>query len=92
MAYGNRDAEFVINVHGRWETAAEDETCIAWSRSFFDAAAPYATGGVYVNFMTEEETNRVAHAFGPNHQRLAAIKAKYDPDNLFRLNQNIKPA
>lgn len=92
MAYGNRDARFVMNVHGRWETAAEDAKCIDWSRKFFDAAAPFATGGVYVNFMTEEETNRVANAFGPNHRRLAEIKAKYDPKNLFRLNQNIKPA
>ena len=92
MAYGNRDALYVMNVHGRWEDAADDETCIEWSRNFFNAAAPYATGGVYVNFMTEEETNRVANAFGPNHQRLAGIKAKYDPKNLFRLNQNIKPA
>ena len=92
MAYGNRDARFVMNVHSRWETPAEDAKCINWARKFFDAPAPYATGGGYVNFMTEEETNRVANAFGPNHQRLAGIKAKYDPQNLFRLNQNIKPA
>ena len=92
MAYGNRDAQFVMNVHGRWETAAEDAKGIAWSREFFKAAAPFATGGVYVNFMTQEETDRVENAFGPNHKRLAEIKAKYDPKNLFRLNQNIKPA
>jgi len=91
MAYGNRDAKFVMNVHGRWETAAEDAKCIDWSRNFFDAATPYATGGVYVNFMTEEETSRVANAFGPNHRRLAEINSKYDRKNLFRLNQNIKP-
>lgn len=92
MAYGNRDALYVMNVHGRWEDAADDAACIEWSRNFFDATAPFATGGVYVNFMTEEETSRVANAFGPNHQRLAGIKAKYDPQNIFRLNQNIKPA
>jgi len=90
-AYGNRDAKFVMNVHGRWETAAEDAKCIEWSRKVFDSSAPFATGGVYVNFMTEEESSRVANAFGPNHARLAKIKTQYDPKNLFHLNQNIKP-
>ena len=53
---------------------------------------PYATGGVYVNFMTEEETDRVQSAYGDGYSRLAKLKAKYDPTNFFRLNQNIKPA
>ena len=91
MAYGNRDAQFVMNVHGRWETAAEDAKCIDWSRKLFNAATPFASGSVYVNFMTEEESNRVTNAFGPNHARLAKIKTQYDPKNLFHLNQNIKP-
>ncbi len=90
-AYAHRDAKFVLNVHGRWESAAEDERGIAWAREFFEKSAQYATGGVYVNFMTEEETDRIAAAYGPNYDRLVQLKAKFDPDNIFRLNQNIAP-
>ena len=92
MAYRHRDARFVLNVHGRWEEAADDARCMAWARAFFQAAAPYASAGAYVNFMTEEESDRVAAAYGANHARLAQIKRRYDPDNLFHLNQNIKPS
>ena len=55
-------------------------------------APPYAMGGVYVNFMTEDETDRIAAAYGPNYERLSKVKRRYDPENLFHLNQNIKPA
>jgi FAD/FMN-containing dehydrogenase len=54
--------------------------------------APHATGGVYVNFMPGDEAQRVTHAYGPNYERLSRLKAKYDPGNLFRQNQNILPA
>lgn len=91
-AYPHRDARFVLNLHGRWETPAEDEAGIKWARDCFSAAAPYATGGVYVNFLTQEETDRVATAYGPNYGRMLELKNKYDPKNLFRLNQNIVPA
>jgi len=91
-AYSNRDALFVLNVHTRWETAVEDEKCIDWAREFFDATSPFATGGVYVNFLSEGESDRIAAAYGTNYARLAEIKRQYDPENLFRVNQNIKPA
>jgi FAD/FMN-containing dehydrogenase len=91
MAYGHRDAKFVMNVHGRWDEAAQDKTCISWARAFFEASAPYASGGAYVNFMTEDESDRVAAAYGPNYARLRHIKKQYDPDNIFHMNQNIKP-
>jgi FAD/FMN-containing dehydrogenase len=91
-AYPHRDAEFVMNVHGRWETPAEDERCIAWSRDYFRASAPFASGGAYVNFLTADETDRVRAAYGPNYDGLARVKAKYDPNNLFRTNWNVKPA
>jgi FAD/FMN-containing dehydrogenase len=91
-AYRHRDANFVLNVHGRWDERADDERCMAWARAFFQASAPYASGGAYVNFMTEEEGDRVAAAYGANYDRLAVIKKQYDPNNLFHLNQNIKPA
>lgn len=90
MAYGHRDAKFVLNVHGRWDEAAQDETCIAWARAFFEASASYASAGAYVNFMTEDEGDRVAAAYGENYTRLKQIKKKYDPENVFHNNQNIK--
>jgi FAD/FMN-containing dehydrogenase len=91
-AYAHRNVKFVMNVHGRWDESAKDGECVSWSRDFFEAARPFAMGGVYVNFMTEEETNRIGAAYGPNYERLARIKQKYDPGNLFHLNQNITPA
>jgi FAD/FMN-containing dehydrogenase len=91
-AYMERDAKFVMNVHARWETPEEDEKCVSWARAFFNAMAPYASGGVYVNFMSEDEAGRVGAVYGPNFERLSQIKKRYDPDNFFRVNQNIKPA
>lgn len=90
-AYPSRDAHFIMNVHARWEQAANDEKCISWARRFFKAAAPYASSGAYVNFMTEDEDKRVSTAYGPNYKRLEEIKTKYDPQNVFRMNHNIKP-
>jgi FAD/FMN-containing dehydrogenase len=91
-AYVGRDAQFVMNVHARWTEAADDAGYIGWARSVYDATAPFATAGAYVNFLTADEQDRVRAAYGPNYDRLAAIKAKYDPTNLFRVNQNIRPA
>ena len=91
-AYTHRDAEFVMNVHGRWDNPANDTKCISWARELFQAAAPFATGGAYVNFMTQEEQDRVRSAYGSNYDRLVTLKKKYDPNNLFRLNQNILPS
>jgi FAD/FMN-containing dehydrogenase len=91
MAYAHRDARFVMNVHGRWDDPAGDQPGIAWARAFFEASKPYASGGAYINFMTEDESARVAFAYGANYKRLAEIKKRYDPDNVFHLNQNIRP-
>ncbi len=90
-AYAHRDARFVMNVHGRWEDPADDERCIGWARDFFNASSPFASGGVYVNFLTADEGDRVRAAYGSNYHRLAEVKRKYDPDNLFSINQNINP-
>jgi FAD/FMN-containing dehydrogenase len=92
MAYAHRDAKFVMNFHGRWEDPADDKRCIGWARDFFNATAPFASAGVYVNFLTADEGDRVRSAYGPNYDRLAQVKRKYDPANLFRMNQNIEPA
>ncbi len=91
MAYGHRDARFVLNVHSRWDQATDDQKCIGWAREFFKASAPYASAGAYVNFMTAEEEGRVAAAYGSNYERLLEIKRRYDPENIFHCNQNIKP-
>jgi len=92
-AYSHRDAKFVLNVHGRWDRSEEDDHCISWSRAFFNATAPDATGGVYVNFMPEDETDRIPAAYKPEvWNRLVEVKNKWDPKNLFRMNQNIKPS
>jgi FAD/FMN-containing dehydrogenase len=91
-AYPHRDAKFVMNFHGRWENPADDKRCIGWARDFFNATTPFGTGGVYVNFLTADEGDRVRAAYGANYGRLAQIKRKYDPDNLFHMNQNIAPA
>lgn len=91
-AYAQRDANFVLNVHSRWEDPGLDQACISWARDTFQQLAPYATGGVYVNFLSQDEGTRVQAAYGAHQQRLAVIKRQYDPENLLRLNQNIAPA
>jgi FAD/FMN-containing dehydrogenase len=64
---------------------------IGWAREFFTAAAPHAAGSVYINFLTQDEGARIHEAYGPNYARLVEIKQRYDPDNLFRFNHNIRP-
>ena len=91
-AFSRRGVQFVVNVHTRWRTAEQDGECIAWTRAVFDALAPHAMGTVYVNFMPGDEPERVRSAYGANYDRLVAVKRRYDPQNLFRLNQNIGAA
>jgi FAD/FMN-containing dehydrogenase len=90
-AWPNRDAHFIMNAHTRWRDKAQDSACVAWARQLFEATAPFAAGSVYVNFMPGDENDRVEKAYGTNYRRLAEIKGRYDPDNLFRMNQNIRP-
>jgi FAD/FMN-containing dehydrogenase len=75
-----------------WEDRRDAEQNIAWTRNFLDATSRFASGGVYVNYLGVEGQDRVRSAYGANFDRLVAIKQKYDPDNIFRLNQNITPA
>ena len=93
-AVGNRTAEYVLNLQGAWEAAGEDATHIGWARDFWSAMRPFSSGGTYVNFLTEDaDEERRRAAYGPElYAKLAHIKAKYDPENLFRANQNIRPA
>ncbi|MDW6025863.1 FAD-binding oxidoreductase [Mesorhizobium sp. BAC0120] len=90
-AYPQRDAHYTMNVHTRWREAREDAACIGWARDLFDEAGKYALGSAYVNFMPEDEGDRIEKVYGPNYHRLREVKWRYDPGNLFRANQNIRP-
>lgn len=90
-AFPHRNARFTIGISSGWTDPQEDEQVIAWTRDFHDAVAPHSTGGVYANYMDFDEDERVGAAYGGNFARLRELKAKYDPDNLFRMNQNIRP-
>lgn len=90
-AFPQRNSHFVMNVHGRWRDVAMDQACIDWARHLFEAAKPYAAGTAYVNFMPEDELDRVEAAYGANYGRLVEVKRHYDPLNLFRMNQNVRP-
>jgi hypothetical protein len=94
-AFPTRDAAFVMNVMGDWRDPRETPHHVAWVREAWNRLAPHSTGTVYLNYIGQEERDAdalVRSAFGSNYDRLAQIKRKYDPTNLFRLNQNIKPA
>jgi FAD/FMN-containing dehydrogenase len=86
-----RGEQFLLGIVGAWEDG-DDKTHQSWVRAFWSETQPFSRAGSYVNFMSEDEGARVRAAYGPNYERLAAIKAKYDPENVFQLNQNIKPA
>lgn len=88
---GNRDAAYVLNIAASWEKAADDAVNLQWARAAFKAMQPHSTGGTYINFLTEEEgTDRIEAAYGKTAlARLAGIKQKFDPDNLFRHNKPI---
>ncbi len=90
---GNRNAAYVLNVAASWEDPVQTNEQIAWARGCLSAMQQFSTGGVNVNFLTGEEGNqRVRAAYGAaNYERLVELKNKYDPQNMFRLNQNIKP-
>jgi len=93
-AVGNRDAEYVFNVGGSWRPDdPAGETHRAWVRDTWEAIRPFSTGGVYVNFQSADEgEDRLRAAYGKNLERLERVKKQYDPDNLLRVNRNIRPA
>lgn len=94
-AFNHRDVQYSFMSIGQCTAPAEAEKCVRWARDFWEAMQPYSTGGVYVNYLgqeADEGAERIKAAYGPEkYQRLSALKNKYDPTNLFRLNQNIKP-
>ncbi len=91
-AFPFRQARWLINIPATWRDAADDEREITWARATYAAVKPYLTEGNYINFMGDDEDDTAAGAYGRTIERLQQIKAVYDPDNVFRLNQNIQPA
>jgi hypothetical protein len=90
-AFSGRGAGFTFNINGNTEAADGFDEQRQWARDYWSALAPFHTG-VYVNFLMEEGEERVRQAYGvERYERLKALKRRYDPDNLFRLNQNISP-
>ena len=89
---GNRDARYVINIAGAWDRPDEDSVHIAWVREAWSVMKQFSTGGAYINFMTGDEgSDRVKAALGNALPRLAEVKSRWDPQNMFRTNRNIKP-
>lgn len=91
-AWNYRDAKWAQVMVGVDPDPANKEKITKWTKDYFDAVHPFSAGGAYVNFMMDEGEDRVKATYGANYQRLVEIKAKYDPTNLFRVNQNIKPS
>jgi hypothetical protein len=94
-AFGERNASFMVSLDANWSDPNDNGARhINWARSYWDRLSPMSTGTVYPNFLGAEDRDAeklVRSAFGLNYERLVAVKTKYDPRNLFRLNQNIKP-
>ena len=90
-AFGNRRDQWDSDIISQWLDADDDDKNITWTRNFWKEIEPL-TNGVYVNHLGSDDDPRVANAYGPNFERLKTIKKKYDPDNFFRMNNNIKPA
>jgi FAD/FMN-containing dehydrogenase len=91
-AFGHRDAVWSEVIVGVDPDPANRDKIVDWARAYYDALHPFGSGGAYLNFMMEEGEDRIKATYRGNYQRLAAVKAKYDPENFFRVNQNIRPA
>lgn len=91
MAYPHRQTAYTMNIHGRWQTPSLDDQGIAWVRDLFNKVEAFSTGGVYVNFVPEQDEVRKVGPYGANKAKLEKIKGRFDPHNLFRSNINILP-
>jgi FAD/FMN-containing dehydrogenase len=91
-AFAYRDATFATVIAGMWPDPADNDANTAWVKDYYAATAPHSEEGGYVNFMAEDDQSRIRANYRGNYDRLAETKRRYDPDNLFRHNQNIQPA
>lgn len=90
-AFGHRDARWAMTIVGVGSEPEDDEPIQTWATAWWDAVRPYVSSGAYVNFVEDEGHDRVRAAYRDNYDRLVEVKRRYDPDNLFSLNQNIPP-
>jgi FAD/FMN-containing dehydrogenase len=91
-SFAFRDAKFATVIAGMWPDPAQNEQNIKWVKDYYQALAPHSAAGGYINFMAGDDQGRIQDNYKENYGRLASIKQRYDPDNLFHMNQNIKPA
>ncbi|MFA7762038.1 FAD-binding oxidoreductase [Streptomyces sp. NPDC048723] len=90
-AFAYRDASFATVIAGMWPDPAINESATAWVRDYYEATAPHSQEGGYINFMADDDQDRIRTNYKGNYDRLVAVKRAYDPGNLFHLNQNIRP-
>ncbi|PXY29122.1 oxidoreductase [Prauserella sp. PE36] len=90
-AFAYRDANFATVIAGMWPDPADNEANIRWVRDYYEATAPHSEDGGYINFMADDDQDRIRANYRGNYDRLVSVKRRYDPDNLFHLNQNIRP-
>ena len=91
-AFGKRTAAYLLSYDSCWIDPKQGDAVVQWTRDQIEAAKPHSPGGSYLNFPgVGADLDAVREAYGPNYERLAKIKAKYDPANMFRMNQNIVP-
>jgi Berberine and berberine like len=91
-AFGHRDKDFAAVIVGAWPEPTDNDANTAWVKNYYAAIHPHSGGdGGYVNFMSDDDAQRTEANFGCNYRRLQAVKTTWDPDNLFRFNQNIPP-
>jgi FAD/FMN-containing dehydrogenase len=90
-AFAYREANFATVIAGMWPDPAQNDENIKWVRDYYEATAPLSEEGGYINFMSGDDQDRIRSNYKGNYDRLVEVKRKYDPDNMFRLNQNIKP-
>jgi FAD/FMN-containing dehydrogenase len=81
-----------VVIGGSWSDPSLDDTMTPWVRLYYDALVPHSEIGAYSNFLAADDTDRVSASFGSNYERLRTVKATYDPDNVFHVNHNIRPA
>jgi hypothetical protein len=91
-AFSYRDARWAEVIVGVDPDTANNDRIISWTKDYWEALHPYSAGGAYVNFLMDEGQEREAATYRDNYQRLVEVKTRYDPTNLFRVNQNIRPA
>ena len=90
-AFAHREANFAAVIAGMWPDPAQNEANTAWVRDYYESTAPHAEDAGYINFMADDDRNRIKSNYGENYDRLVEVKRSYDPDNLFHVNQNIAP-